>query len=74
MDEGGVVLNPILKYRGGKQREIPEFIDQIPHNFQRYFEPFLGGGSVFFRLEPQQAVIGDVNEKLITFYTQLRAC
>jgi len=65
-------LNPILKYRGGKQREIPEFIDQIPHNFQRYFEPFLGGGSVFFHLEPQQAVIGDVNEKLMTFYAQLR--
>ncbi len=65
-------MNPILKYRGGKQREIPEFIDQIPHNFQRYFEPFLGGGSVFFHLEPQQAVIGDINEKLITFYAQLR--
>lgn len=65
-------MNPILKYRGGKQREIPEFIDQIPCDFQRYFEPFLGGGSVFFHLEPQQAVIGDVNEKLITFYMQLR--
>ncbi len=65
-------MNPILKYRGGKQREIPEFADQIPRDFQRYFEPFLGGGSVFFYLEPQQAVIGDVNEKLITFYTQLR--
>lgn len=65
-------MNPILKYRGGKQREIPEFINQFPRNFQRYFEPFLGGGSVFFYLEPQQAVIGDVNERLITFYTQLR--
>ena len=65
-------MNPILKYRGGKQRELPEFVDQIPHHFQRYFEPFLGGGSVFFHLEPQQAVIGDINEKLITFYTQLR--
>lgn len=65
-------MNPILKYRGGKQREIPEFIDEIPPHFQRYFEPFLGGGSVFFYLEPTDAVIGDVNEKLITFYTQLR--
>lgn len=65
-------MNPILKYRGGKQREIPEFIHQFPRNFQRYFEPFLGGGSVFFYLEPQQAVIGDINERLMTFYTQLR--
>lgn len=65
-------MNPVLKYRGGKQREIPEFIGQIPRHFHRYFEPFLGGGSVFFYLEPQHAVIGDVNERLITFYTQLR--
>lgn len=65
-------MKPLLKYRGGKQKEIPDFIDQIPQNYQCYFEPFLGGGSVYFYLEPQQAVIGDVNEKLITFYTQLR--
>lgn len=65
-------MNPVLKYRGGKQREIPEFIKEVPPRFDRYFEPFLGGGSVFFHLEPEQAVIGDVNSKLITFYTQLR--
>jgi DNA adenine methylase len=65
-------VNPVLKYRGGKQREIPAFIDQVPQNFTRYFEPFLGGGSVFFHLEPRIAVLGDVNGKLITFYTQLR--
>lgn len=65
-------MNPVLKYRGGKQREIPEFIKEVPPRFNRYFEPFLGGGSVFFHLEPEQAVIGDVNNRLITFYTQLR--
>lgn len=65
-------MNPVLKYRGGKLREIPEFIGEVPLHYHRYFEPFLGGGSLFFHLEPHEAVIGDVNEKLITFYTQLR--
>ena len=65
-------MNPVLKYRGGKLREIPAFIHQAPQRFNRYFEPFLGGGSVFFHLEPRRAVIGDVNGRLIAFYTQLR--
>lgn len=67
-----ISLKPILKYRGGKQREIPDFIDRVPRKYHRYFEPFLGGGAVYFYLEPEQAVVGDVNRKLITFYQQLR--
>lgn len=66
------MLKPIIKYRGGKQKEIPDFINRIPPDYHRYFEPFLGGGAVYFHLEPEQAVIGDVNPKLITFYQQLR--
>lgn len=71
-DKGVTILKPIIKYRGGKQKEIPDFINRIPQNYHRYFEPFLGGGAVYFHLEPEQAVIGDVNPKLITFYQQLR--
>ncbi len=66
------MMKPIIKYRGGKQKEIPDFIDRIPHDYHRYFEPFLGGGAVYFHIEPEQAVVGDVNSKLITFYQQLR--
>ena len=65
-------MRPVLKYRGGKQREIPDFIAHAPCDYRRYFEPFLGGGAVFFYLEPREAVIGDVNGQLIRFYTQLR--
>lgn len=67
-----IVLKPILKYRGGKQKEIPDFIHRVPAKYHRYFEPFLGGGAVYFYLEPERAVVGDVNRKLITFYQQLR--
>ena len=34
-------MNPVLKYRGGKSREIPRFLQYIPDDFNRYIEPFL---------------------------------
>ncbi len=65
-------MNPVLKYRGGKSREIPRFFQYIPDDFNRYIEPFFGGGAVFFHLEPDNAIINDANERLMTFYQQLR--
>lgn len=65
-------MNPVLKYRGGKSREIPRFLQYIPDDFNRYIEPFLGGGAVYFYLEPENAIINDVNTRLMTFYRQLR--
>lgn len=65
-------MNPVLKYRGGKSREIPHILPYVPKNFHRYIEPFFGGGALFFFLEPTNAIINDINKKLITFYKQLR--
>lgn len=66
-------MNPVLKYRGGKSREIPQFLPYIPDDFQRYIEPFFGGGAVYFYLEPDNAIVNDANERLMTFYQQLRS-
>jgi DNA adenine methylase len=63
-------MKPAIKYRGGKAKEIPEYVGLIP-NFDRYFEPFFGGGATYFYLEPQKAVIGDVNKQLIQFYQEV---
>jgi len=65
-------LKPGLKYRGGKSREISLFEKYIPQDFECYFEPFFGGGALFFYLEPKKAIINDVNQRLMTFYTHLR--
>lgn len=65
-------MNPVLKYRGGKSREIPKFLQYIPDDFDTYIEPFLGGAAVYFYLEPNNAILNDVNVKLMTFYRQLR--
>ena len=65
-------MNPLLKYRGGKSREIARFEKHIPQSFSTYIEPFFGGGALYFYLEPQKAIINDINEKLIAFYYNVR--
>ena len=61
-------MKPLVKYRGGKSKEIPHLIKHIPQYNGRYIEPFLGGGALFFHLEPKRAIINDINSKLISFY------
>ena len=65
-------MRPLIKYRGGKSREIPAFERSIPRQFDRYIEPFLGGGAVFFHMEPERAVLNDINGRLIGFYREVR--
>jgi len=66
-------MNPILKYVGGKTRLLPELTKRMPTTYGRYFEPFVGGGALFFHLELEagRAVIGDVNASLIDMYMVL---
>lgn len=65
-------MKPMLKYRGGKSKEIPHIMEFIPRFSGRYVEPFLGGGALFFFLEPHRAIINDVNTKLMGFYGGVR--
>lgn len=62
----------MIKYRGGKSKEIPHIMGHIPRFAGRYIEPFFGGGALFFHLEPEQAIINDINPKLIGFYRGVR--
>jgi len=61
-------MKPLVKYRGGKSKEISNLIKHIPQFSGRYIEPFFGGGALFFHLEPKRAIINDINSKLMTFY------
>ena len=63
-----IFMKPIIKYRGGKSKEIPQLIQHIPDFKGRYIEPFFGGGAMFFYLERKNAIINDINSKLIDFY------
>ena len=67
--QGGLAhLEPIIKYPGGKRREIKHFAKYMPDSFDTYYEPFLGGGAVFFELMPKQAFLSDANRRLMDFY------
>lgn len=64
-------IKPIIKWTGGKYREFALFKDHIPE-FERYIEPFFGGGGVFFALQPKTpVVINDKSTDLIRFYQQI---
>ena len=39
-------LSPLIKYPGGKEKELNYIIPALPQNMNRYFEPFVGGGAV----------------------------
>lgn len=67
-----MVMKPILKYRGGKSKEISSFEKYIPSNYDKYIEPFFGGGAVYFHLQPKKAIINDVNVRLIEFYSEIQ--
>jgi DNA adenine methylase len=59
---------PFLKWAGGKSKLIQQYIPYIPKEFNTYYEPFLGGGALFFHLLPKSAVLTDINPELINVY------
>lgn len=64
--------SPILKWAGGKQGISARLLELFPPSFDRYFEPFVGGGSVLFTLRPRKAIISDANGWLIDTYEAIR--
>lgn len=66
------MCKPIIKWVGGKRQLIAEIKSFMPKNYNRYIEPFVGGGALFFELKPQNAIINDYNEDLINLYTVVR--
>jgi len=63
---------PFLKWAGGKSELLPEIEKRLPRSFNTYWEPFIGGGALYFRLSPVAAVISDANEELINCYQIVR--
>lgn len=63
---------PVLKWAGGKQALAERLIRFFPDDFDRYYEPFIGGASVLLTLQPSKAIIGDLNDWLLDTYTAIR--
>jgi DNA adenine methylase len=71
---GQLKARPFLKWAGGKGRLLAQYQSFFPAFFDTYYEPFLGGGAVFFHLAGQarQAVLGDINPELVNVYQCVR--
>mgnify|MGYP003302180319 CR=1 FL=1 len=66
-----IQAKPILKWAGGKTQMLGDLLPKVPASYGRYIEPFIGGGAMFFALNPNEAVIADSNPELINMYTQI---
>lgn len=62
---------PFIKWAGGKRQLLPQIKERMPENYNRYYEPFVGGGAVLFEFMPTNAVINDINRALINAYRQI---
>ena len=65
-------LSPFVKWAGGKTQLLHDLGLRMPKTFNKYYEPFIGGGALLFNMHPAHAVISDVNEQLINVYRQLK--
>lgn len=65
-------MKPILKWTGGKRTELATINQYKPDNIDRYIEPFLGGGALFFGLEHKENIVNDFNRELVSFYQLLK--
>lgn len=65
-------VGPFVKWAGGKRQLLAQIRERMPREYNRYYEPFIGGGAVVFDLIPENALINDINEALINAYVQIR--
>lgn len=68
LDENHNTARPVLKWAGGKSQLLKEILPLFPKEYNKYIEPFIGGGAVFFGLCPKNAIISDSNPELINLY------
>lgn len=64
---------PFVKWAGGKKQLLPVILPQIPSNISRYFEPFIGGGAVYWNIKAKEYHINDYNSELTNVYACVKA-
>ncbi|MDE6200744.1 MAG: DNA adenine methylase [Clostridiales bacterium] len=66
------ILTPLLKYPGGKGSELPIILNNMPQKINRYIEPFLGGGAVYFAVEAAGYYVNDISTDLMLLYEYIK--
>lgn len=72
MNKNTLELKPLLKYPGGKTAELPIISEYAPEKIQKYIEPFLGGGAVYFAIQASEYYVNDKSEDLMWLYQYIK--
>ena len=67
------LVTPVLKWVGGKRQLITQITELLPSRYATYYEPFIGGGAVFFHLQRKKVVINDFNSELVNVYKTIQS-
>ena len=71
-ETGNRTVTPFLKWAGGKRWLARRYRELFETDYERYVEPFLGGASMFFALQPKKSILADRNERLIEAYVAIK--
>jgi len=72
MPDKNFTAHPFVKWVGGKRSIINKLLSRVPEHYDSYYEPFLGGGALFFALKPEKAYLSDINFYLTITYKAVR--
>lgn len=67
-----IAAKPFLKWVGGKRSILPELIKRLPKEYDNYYEPFLGGGALFFSIQREYAYLSDINFPLVITFQAVK--
>lgn len=65
-------LSPFLKWAGGKEKELKYILPNLPEVYNRYLEPFVGGGAVYFNIKKENKIVNDKSYELINLYKMIK--
>lgn len=65
-------MNPVIKWSGSKRSQSDTIKSFFPDSFNTYYEPFIGGGSMLYTINPQNAICGDICKPLISLWNEIR--
>jgi DNA adenine methylase len=68
-----IMSRPFVKWVGGKARLLGQISEYYPHEFGTFYEPFVGGGAMYFSLNPDKAHINDLNKTLAGVYINIKS-
>ena len=65
-------IKPFIKWAGGKEKELPIILKNLPSSFNRYIEPFVGGGAVYLNINCPNSIINDKSDELMLLYKMIK--